>query len=200
MLLHEMLRDRRLLLASQSPRRRELLAASGIPYEPAPKYPCEEVYPAGTPAREVPLYLSRLKSEAYPAALGPRDILLTADTVVVLGDCVLGTPAGRDEALAMLRSLSGARHTVVSGVTLRSAERTATFGATTDVWFRPLTEEELVYYTDTFRPYDKAGAYGIQEWIGHAAIERIDGSFYNVMGLPVQRLYVELTRFLTSGK
>ena len=120
--------------------------------------------------------------------------------MVVLGDRVLGKPAGRDEALAMLRSLSGARHTVVSGVTLRSAERTATFGATTDVWFRPLTEEELAYYVDTFRPYDKAGAYGIQEWIGHAAIERIDGSFYNVMGLPVQRLYVELTRFLTSGK
>ena len=200
MLLHEMLRDRRLLLASQSPRRRELLAASGIPYEPAPKYPCEEVYPAGTPAREVPLYLSRLKSEAYPAALGPRDILLTADTVVVLGDRVLGKPRDREDALRMLRLLSGRGHTVVTGVTLRSAERVHSFSASSEVFFRPLSEEELAYYVDTFRPYDKAGAYGIQEWIGHAAIERIDGSFYNVMGLPVQRLYVELTRFLTSGK
>ena len=196
MLLHEMLRDRRLLLASQSPRRRELLAASGIPYEPAPKYPCEEVYPAGTPAREVPLYLSRLKSEAYPAALGPRDILLTADTVVVLGNRVLGKPAGRDEALAMLRSLSGARHTVVSGVTLRTADRRRTFTARSEVRFRPLAEEEIGYYVDTFRPFDKAGSYGIQEWIGYAAIERIEGSFYNVMGLPIQKVYVELERFL----
>ena len=116
--------------------------------------------------------------------------------MVVLRDRVLGKPAGRDEALAMLRALSGHRHTVVSGVTLRTATRMHTFAVETDVWFRPLTDEEIIYYVDTFRPFDKAGAYGIQEWIGYAAIERIDGSFYNVMGLPVQRLYTELDKFI----
>lgn len=196
MLLHEKLRSRRLLLASQSPRRRELMTACGLPYTLAPKYDCEERYPAALPAREVPVFLSRLKSEAYPAPLAAGEILLTADTVVVLRDRVLGKPAGRDEALAMLRALSGHRHTVVSGVTLRTAARMHTFAVETDVWFRPLTDEETVYYVDTFRPFDKAGAYGIQEWIGYAAIERIDGSFYNVMGLPVQRLYTELDKFI----
>ena len=188
MLLHEKLRSRRLLLASQSPRRRELMTACGLPYTLAPKYDCEEHYPAALPAREVPVFLSRLKSEAYPAPLAAGEILLTADTVVVLRDRVLGKPAGRDEALAMLRALSG--------VTLRTAARMHTFAVETDVWFRPLTDEEIVYYVDTFRPFDKAGAYGIQEWIGYAAIERIDGSFYNVMGLPVQRLYTELDKFI----
>ena len=181
MLLHEKLRSRRLLLASQSPRRRELMTACGLPYTLAPKYDCEEHYPTTLPAREVPVFLSRLKSEAYPAPLAAGEILLTADTVVVLRDRVLGKPAGRDEALAMLRALSGHRHTVVSGVTLRTAARMHTFAVETDVWFRP---------------FDKAGAYGIQEWIGYAAIERIDGSFYNVMGLPVQRLYTELDKFI----
>ena len=178
MLLHEKLRSRRLLLASQSPRRRELMTACGLPYTLALKYDCEEHYPAALPAREVPVFLSRLKSEAYPAPLAAGEILLTADTVVVL------------------RDLSGRRHTVVSGVTLRTAARMHTFAVETDVWFRPLTDEETVYYVDTFRPFDKAGAYGIQEWIGYAAIERIDGSFYNVMGLPVQRLYTELDKFI----
>ena len=162
MLLHEKLRSRRLLLASQSPRRRELMTACGLPYTLAPKYDCEEHYPAALPAREVPVFLSRLKSEAYPAPLAAGEILLTADTVVVLRDRVLGKPAGRDEALAMLRALSGHRHTVVSGVTLRTAARMHTFAVETDVWFRPLTDEETVYYVDTFRPFDKAGAYGIQ--------------------------------------
>lgn len=197
MLLNEKLKPYRLLLASQSPRRRELLTGCGLPYELAPKYDCEELYPAGLPAEEVPLYLSRLKSEAYPAPLLPHDILLTADTVVVADGEVLGKPHGRDDAAGMLRRLSGRSHTVISGVTLRTPERTHTFSARSSVWFRPLAEEEIDYYLDTCRPYDKAGSYGIQEWIGYAAIERIDGSFYNVMGLPVQRLYVELDHFIT---
>ena len=197
MLLHEKLRNRRLLLASQSPRRRELVSGCGLPYEPAPKYECEERYPAELPAEEVPLYLSRLKSHAYPAPLGPKEILLTADTVVVLGSRVLGKPHGRDEALQMLRDLAGCRHTVVSGVTFRTAEREHTFGSRTDVWFRELNDEEIAYYVDTFRPFDKAGSYGIQEWIGYAAIERIEGSFYNVMGLPIQKVYTELDKFLS---
>jgi len=196
MLLHEKLRPYRLLLASQSPRRRELLTACGLPYESAPKYDCEEVYPDRLAAEEVPGYLSQLKSEAYPAPLTPNDILMTADTVVVLDGRVLGKPRDRDDAFAMLRRLSGKRHTVVSGVTLRTASRRRTFSVSSDVWFRALSDEEIAYYLDNHRPYDKAGSYGIQEWIGYAAIERIDGSFYNVMGLPVQRVYTELEKFI----
>ena len=183
MLLKDKLKPYRLLLASQSPRRRELMTGCGLPYELAPKYECEEVYPAGMPGEEVPLYLSRLKSEAYPAALAPNEILLTADTVVVSDG-------------QMLRRLSGRRHTVVSGVTLRTPGRTHTFAAKSSVWFRPLADEEIAYYLDACRPYDKAGSYGIQEWIGYAAIEKINGSFYNVMGLPIQKVYTELDKFL----
>ena len=196
MLLHEKLGSRRLLLASQSPRRRELISGCGLPYELAPKYECEEIYPAGLPAEEVPVYLSRLKSEAYPEPLAENDILLTADTVVVLDGEVLGKPHGREDALRMLRRLSGRRHTVVTGVTLRTSHRMHTFEARTSVWFRALADEETEYYVDTFRPFDKAGSYGIQEWIGYAAIERIEGSFYNVMGLPIQKVYTELNQFL----
>lgn len=196
MLLKDKLCRHRLLLASQSPRRRELLTACGLPFEPAPKYHCDEIYPPNLSAEEVPLYLARLKSDAYPHPLAPEEMLLTADTVVVLDGVVLGKPHSPAEAAAMLQRLSGKRHTVVSGVALRTAEKSHLFGARTDVWFRPLTEEEITYYIDTFRPFDKAGSYGIQEWIGYAAIERIEGSFYNVMGLPVQKLYVELDKFL----
>lgn len=196
MLLHEKLRGRRLLLASQSPRRRQLLAEAGIPYEPAVRYEVEERWPAGLAAEEVPCYLSRLKSEGYPRPLGAGEILLTADTVVVLDGEVLGKPDGPDGAAAILRRLSGVCHRVVSGVTLRTAQAVHTFAATTDVRFRPLTDEEIDYYVAACRPFDKAGGYGIQEWIGYAAVERIEGSFYNVMGLPVQRLYVELEQLL----
>lgn len=196
MLLENKLKNYRLLLASHSPRRQQLLRDCGLRYDLIDKYEVEEIYPAGLPAEEVPLYLSRLKSEGYPLPLKPGEILLTADTVVVLGGDVLGKPHDREGALAMLRSLSGRQHTVVSGVTLRSADAMHTFAAKTHVWFRPLTGEEIVYYVDTFRPMDKAGSYGIQEWIGYTAIEKINGSFYNVMGLPVQKLYVELDKFL----
>lgn len=196
MLLHEKLRSRRLLLASQSPRRRELMSGCGLPYELAPKYDCEELYPADLAAEEVPVYLSQLKSRAYPGPLGEGDILLTADTVVVLDGRVLGKPHGRDEAVGMLRDLAGRRHTVVSGVTFRTSAHMHSFEARTSVWFRALSDEEIAYHVDTFRPFDKAGSYGIQEWIGYAAIERIEGSFYNVMGLPIQKVYTELDKFL----
>ena len=121
---------------------------------------------------------------------------MTADTVVILDGRVLGKPRDRDDAFAMLRRLSGHSHTVVSGVTLRTAARRRTFSARTEVWFRILSDEEIVFYIDSYRPYDKAGSYGIQEWIGYAAIERIDGSFFNVMGLPIQRVYTELEKFI----
>lgn len=198
MLLHEKLQPYRLLLASQSPRRRELIAGSGIPFTLTEKYACEEHYPATLAAEEVPAYLSRLKSEAYPTPLQPNDILLTADTVVILEGEVLGKPKDREDALRMVARLAGNRHTVVTGVTLRTSARIETFSAESDVWFRPLSAEEIAYYVDTYQPFDKAGSYGIQEWIGYVGIERIDGSFYNVMGLPIQRLYVELEKFINA--
>lgn len=196
MLLKDKLEPYRLLLASQSPRRRELMAGCGLPYELAQQYDCEERYPDTLPADEVPRYLARLKSEAYPVPLLDNDILLTADTVVVSDGEVLGKPHGRAQAVEMLRRLSGRRHTVVSGVALRTPQRLHTFTARSSVWFRPLADEEIAYYLDTYCPYDKAGSYGIQEWIGYAAIEKINGSFYNVMGLPIQKVYTELDKFI----
>lgn len=197
-MLHEKLTPYRLLLASQSPRRRELLTGCGINYELAPKYEVEESFPADLPAEEVPLFLSRLKSHGLPRPLASNEILLTADTVVIVQGEILGKPRDRAEALAMLRRLSGCSHTVVTGVTLRSSRSRRSFASHSEVYFRPLSEEEIAYYVDTCNPYDKAGSYGIQEWIGYVGIERIEGSFYNVMGLPIQRLYVELERFVET--
>ena len=146
----------------------------------------------------MPLFLSQLKSDAYPEPLAANDILLTADTAVVAAGGILGKPHDRDEAVGMLHRLSGAEHFVTTGVTLRTVQRRYSFAVTTAVRFRALADEEIAYYVDRFRPFDKAGGYGIQEWIGYVAIESINGSFYNVMGLPVQRLYVELDRFLSQ--
>lgn len=196
MLLHDKLKSYRLILASQSPRRRQLLSEAGIAFTLAERFECEESFPSLLPAREVAEYLSHLKSEAYPQPLAEGDILLTADTVVIAADRILGKPADRDEAVAMIRSLSGCEHEVITGVTLRTIDRKRSFSASSKVFFRHLSDEEIDYYIDTYRPYDKAGAYGIQEWIGYVGIERIEGSFYNVMGLPVQRLYCELNEFL----
>ncbi len=196
MLLHDRLKDFRLILASQSPRRQQLLADAGLKYELAPRFECDEVFPDDMAADDVAGYLSRLKSEAYPAELGESDILLTADTVVVVDNDILGKPPSREEAIAMISSLSGRRHKVITGVTLRRKSAAKTFSVCSDVVFRALSAEEIAYYVDEYRPMDKAGAYGIQEWIGYVGIERIEGSFYNVMGLPVQRVYVELQEFL----
>lgn len=196
MLLHERLQNYRLMLASHSPRRRELLTGSGLPYTLAPAYEVEEIYPPEIPADEVPEYLSRLKSDAFPRPLEQDEILLTADTVVLSEGRILGKPHGRNDALGMLQALSGRTHTVITGVTIRSARKRTSFSVRSEVSFRPLTAEEIAYYVDAFRPYDKAGSYGIQEWIGYVAIEGIEGSFYNVMGLPIQRVYTELTKFI----
>ena len=135
-------------------------------------------------------------AEAYPEPLGGKDILITADTVVIADGRILGKPAGRETALDMLRSLSGRSHSVITGVTLRNGSRSRTFDSRTKVFFKQLSDEEIDYYVDRYRPYDKAGAYGIQEWIGYVAIEQIEGSFYNVMGLPVQKLLTELEIFI----
>ena len=196
MLLHDKLKNYHLILASQSPRRRQLLADAGIEYSLAPRFECEELYPESLPAVEVAEYLSRLKSEAYPAPLADGDILLTADTVVVAGGEVLGKPADRADAIAIINKLSGREHEVITGVTLRSAVRTKSFSSRSVVRFRALSQEEIEYYVDTYSPMDKAGAYGIQEWIGYVGIDRIDGSYFTIMGLPVHLVYSELQYFL----
>lgn len=196
MLLQDRLKNYRLILASASPRRRELLSACDIDFVLADKFECEECYPADLAANKVAEYLSQLKSEAYPHTLNEGDILLTADTVVIAEGEILGKPKDNADAERMLKMLSGATHKVITGVTLRTTQRTLSFSAESLVSFRTLKEEEIAYYIEQYRPLDKAGAYGIQEWIGYVAIERIEGSFYNVMGLPVQRLYVELERLL----
>ena len=196
MLLHEKLADQRVILASASPRRRQLMEEAGMCFTLAPKFECDENYPSTLPAADVAAYLSALKSNAYPEPLGEGDILVTADTTVVIDERVLGKPADRTEAYEMLRAMSGRNHKVYTGVTLRSNVQQRTFSVETEVCFREISDEEIYYYVDNFRPYDKAGAYGIQEWIGYVAIERIEGSFYNVMGLPVQRLYTELLAFI----
>ena len=198
MLLHDKLRDFRVVLASASPRRRELLSATGIEYILATKFECDESYPATLDALDVAPYLSALKSANYPYQLSYNDILITADTVVVLNGRVLGKPQDEVEARKMLADLSGSKHTVVTGVTLRSAEREHTFSSRSEVRFAELSPEQIEYYVEKYRPMDKAGAYGIQEWIGYVGIEGIEGSFFNVMGLPVQRLYKELECFIET--
>ena len=196
MILHERLKQYRLILASQSPRRQQLLADAGIEYELAPRFECDELFSEDMPAAEVAEYLSRLKSKAYPHPLAPNEILITADTTVLIDNTILGKPRTEEEAVRMIAMLSGRSHIVTTGVTLRTAERTHSFAAESTVRFRTITDEEARYYVEHYRPLDKAGAYGIQEWIGYVAIEGIEGSFYNVMGLPVQRLYKELECFI----
>ncbi|MBP3550406.1 MAG: septum formation protein Maf [Alistipes sp.] len=192
MLLQDRLKNYRLILASASPRRRELLAACDINFVLAEKFECEECYPADLEADKVAEYLSQLKSNAYPHALEEGDILLTADTVVIAGGEILGKPKDNADAERMLKILSGATHKVITGVTLRTPSRTISFSAESFVTFRTLENEEIEYYIEKYRPLDKAGAYGIQEWIGYTAIEGLQGSFYNVMGLPVQKVCIAL--------
>ncbi|MFI3270296.1 MAG: Maf family nucleotide pyrophosphatase [Rikenellaceae bacterium] len=186
-----------LILASQSPRRRQLMADAGLKCRTV-KYDVDEVYPQTIAAEEVAPYLSRLKSDGYPEPLAENEILITADTVVILGDMVLGKPADEESARVMLSELSGREHRVVTGVTLRSRGMYHTFSTETRVCFAPLSEDEIDHYVLNYKPLDKAGSYGIQEWIGYIGVERIDGSFYNVMGLPVQRLYRELGEFINN--
>ena len=192
MLLQDRLKNHRLILASASPRRRELLAACDIDFTLAEKFECDERYPADLEADKVAEYLSQLKSNAYPHTLKEGDILLTADTVVIAGGEILGKPKDNADAERMLKILSGATHKVVTGVTLRTPLRTISFSAESLVTFRVLENEEIEYYIEKYRPLDKAGAYGIQEWIGYTAIEGLQGSFYNVMGLPVQKVCIAL--------
>ncbi len=183
------------ILASNSPRRRELLKMIVPEFEIASGKDVEEIYPDDLAPEVVPEFLSRLKAEAYSADIKPGDVLVTADTVVILDGEILGKPHSRDEALAMLGKMQSRTHTVVTGVTLSFADsHPVSFSQKTEVDFDTLSDKEIEFYVDNFKPYDKAGAYGIQEWIGAAAIIGIRGSFYNVMGLPVHALYLELKK------
>ncbi len=198
-LLKDKLEGRRLILASASPRRRQILAGAELPFVLADPYEVDEVWPRGMPAVEVAEYLAGLKSDACPVALAPGDILLTADTTVILDDRILGKPADENEAREMLAALSGRDHTVTTGVVMRTPGCRRGFTATTTVRFRRLTPDEIDHYVRTARPMDKAGAYAIQEWIGHVGIESIDGSFYNVMGLPIQMIVDHLNEWIIDN-
>jgi septum formation protein len=182
----------KLLLASNSPRRRELLGGLDIPFEVVRLKEVEETYPAGLVGGDIPLHIARLKMQAYDQELGEGEVLITADTIVWLDGRVLGKPRDEADAEAMLTSLSGRTHQVYTGVCLRWQGGSRSFVCTTDVTFAPLSAEQIHYYVSTYKPLDKAGAYGIQEWIGYVGVERIEGSYFNVMGLPVQRLYIAL--------
>ncbi len=161
----------------------------------------DESYPLELTAEEIPLYVCLNKSLAFPDKdITPNTIVITADTIVWIDDFVLGKPDGEADAKAMLRCLSGKKHEVITGVCLRSEKQTARFWVNTGVWFKPLTGEEIDYYVENFKPFDKAGAYAIQEWIGFIGINRIEGSYFNVVGLPVQRLYTELLDFCEKEK
>ena len=188
----------RLLLASKSPRRRQLLAETGLPVECVSIDVDEHIDSPLSPA-DVAEHLARRKAAAFPQDKIDADcVLVTADTTVVLDGHVLGKPANRDEAMTMLHRLAGRQHTVYTGVCLRSRNDEVSFTESTEVHFRQLTDEEIAHYVDTYKPYDKAGAYGIQEWIGMVGISRIEGCYYNVMGLPVARLYETLcSKFLS---
>ncbi|MFI3331384.1 MAG: Maf family nucleotide pyrophosphatase [Rikenellaceae bacterium] len=196
MILAEKLKQFNLILASASPRRAELLTQMQLPFTVAEKFDCNESYHKELCSDMVAKFLSTVKSMAYDKILAKTDILLTADTVVVCKDKVLGKPKSRQEAVDMLKKLSGYTHRVVSGVTLRSVDKFDCFSDSTMVSFRELNSEEIEYYADKFAPMDKAGSYGVQEWIGLVGIEKIIGSFYNVMGLPTEKLYRKLEKFI----
>ena len=183
-----------IILASKSPRRQELLRDLGLKFT-VQSMDIPEVFPEGLGMTEIPVYLAELKAEAFRPQLKDNQLIITADTIVWLDGKVLNKPANYADGFRMLRDLSGKKHQVVTGVCLLSTEKKVSFYASTDVWFKELSDEEINYYLENYRPYDKAGAYGIQEWIGYIGIYHIEGSFFNVMGLPVQDLYEQLNAF-----
>lgn len=181
-----------IILASKSPRRNELLKMLDIPFTVFTKDGIDESYPSDLPAMEVAEYISLKKGKEYSSGIKGNDLVITADTVVILNDKIFGKPKDEQEAVEMLMTLQGHTHTVATGVCIATKERIKSFSAYTGVSFSNISEEEARWYVEKYRPLDKAGAYGIQEWIGAAAIAGIDGSYYNVMGLPVHQLYKTL--------
>ncbi len=190
------LKDKQIILASGSPRRRELLSAMDIPFTVDTGNKFDESWSSDTPHEKVPELMAEGKSFGFHRELADNEILVTSDTMVLCGTEILGKPKDRDDAIRMLKLLSGRGHQVITAVTLRDREKKKTFSVTSNVFFKELSDSEITYYLDTYKPYDKAGAYGIQEWIGYIGISRLEGSFYNVMGFPASRFYEELKAFL----
>lgn len=188
----------RIVLGSNSPRRKELLTGLDLDFEVEVIPGIDESYPDNLSSEEIAIHIARQKSEAYLDKMTDNELLITADTIVITyGEQieVIGKPADREDAIEMLRSLSDRVHEVVTGVCLTTKEKSVSFAVSSAVSFAHLDEDEIIYYVDKYRPFDKAGSYGIQEWIGYVGVEAINGSFYNVMGLPVQKLYQELKKF-----
>lgn len=194
-MLADRLKGYKIILGSASPRRRELLSGLGIDFDVADPA-IDESLPGNINPRDAAEWLAAAKADSLRPGLGSRQILITADTVVLCGGRILEKPSGRDEAAEFLRFLSGKVHSVITGVCIATDKEQFTFASETFVTFCRLDDDEIEYYVDNYRPYDKAGAYGIQEWIGYVATEKIEGSYFNVMGLPVNRLYRELKRFI----
>ncbi len=183
-----------IILASNSPRRKELLSGLGVEYTVKRLPDIDESYPESLQGEEIPIYISREKADAYLKYIQPDELVITADTIVWLEGTVYGKPSNAEEAKGMLRALSGKTHQVITGVTLTTRSFQKSFAVTSHVTFATLTEEEIEYYVTHYKPLDKAGAYGVQEWIGFIGVEQMEGSYFNVMGLPVQRLYGELKK------
>ena len=184
----------KVILASGSPRRRELMAGLGVNYEVRILPDVDESYPDTLQGEEIPLYIAKEKADAYIPMMQPDELIITADTIVWLDGKGLGKPRDREDALQMLRTMSGRTHEVFTGVCITTTDWQRSFTAQTEVRFATLSEDEIIYYVDNFKPMDKAGAYGVQEWIGFIGVENISGSYYNIMGLPVQKLYRELLK------
>lgn len=189
------LKNYKIVLASNSPRRKELLQRLGINFKVRTLFGIDESYPESLRGEDIVRYISRNKANAYKSSMASNELLITADTIVYLEGKVLGKPKEAEEAKKMLRELSGKTHQVITGVTVLTAEKTENFAVTSQVTFCELSEEEIDYYVSNYLPFDKAGAYGIQEWIGQVAVKEIKGSYFNVVGLPVQRLYQILKKF-----
>ena len=190
----ENLNKYKVILASNSPRRKELLSGLGIDYEVKTLPDIDESFPEGLTEVETATYIARAKADAYRATMQADELIITADTIVWLDGEVMGKPVDEEDACRMLRALSGQTHQVITGVCLSTHDNQKAFATVTDVTFCSLSEEEITYYVERYRPMDKAGSYGIQEWIGFVGVESISGSYFNVMGLPIQRLYTELKK------
>jgi len=187
--------DYKILLASNSPRREELLRGIDIDFEIKVLPNIDESYPLDLPVEEVAEFVAQMKAKSYISILKEDELLITADTVVVLDGTIYGKPINKKDAAEMLRSLSGRTHRVISGVCLTSITKQTSFSVASDVEFEQLTVEEIEYYIERYSPFDKAGSYGVQEWIGYIGVKQINGSYFNIMGLPIQRLYRELISF-----
>lgn len=188
------LKKYKVVLASNSPRRKELLSGLGIDYEVKTLPDIDESFPEGLSEVETATYIARAKADVYRTIMQPDELIITADTIVWLDGEVMGKPVDGEDARRMLRALSGKTHQVITGVCLTALNSQKSFATVTDVTFCGLSEEEIDYYVECYRPMDKAGSYGIQEWIGFVGVESISGSYFNVMGLPIQRLYTELKK------